>query len=154
MVYFLHTVLLPPRDDANLCSLWFKLSKPLARDGIYEYTSEPWRRTILDMSRGNKSKAVSGEKGSPPQDESGSGDLKIAERFRMMKERFQKQDNKFESFHEDIKNTTQRLEELQLRVPRPRLADMGIQERKSGELEEITTETGGRRKTPPEPQRP
>ena len=34
---------------------------------VYEYSSAPWRWGILDMSRGTKSKAVSGEQGSPPQ---------------------------------------------------------------------------------------
>ena len=48
-------------------------------------------------------------------------------------------------------NTNQCPEELQLRVPRPRLADVGIQEGKSGELEGIATEAG--EITPPEPQR-
>ena len=69
-----------------------------------------------------ENKVISGEKGSPPQDESGSGDLKIADLFRMLCERmdshFEIQDKKFEALQEDIKNTNQRLEELQLRVPR------------------------------------
>ena len=43
------------------------------------------------MPRGTKSKAVSGEKGSPSQDESAFGDMKIADLFRMMNARFGKQ---------------------------------------------------------------
>ena len=46
---------------------------------VYEYTSAPRRRGILSMSRGIKNKAIFGEKGSPLQDESGSGDMKIAD---------------------------------------------------------------------------
>ena len=63
-----------------------------------------------------ENKAVSGEKGSPPQDESGSGDMKIADLFRMLSEcmnnRFEIQDNKFEALQKDAKNRNQRLEEL------------------------------------------
>ena len=29
---------------------------------VYDYTSAPWRRGILDMSRGTRSKAFSGKK--------------------------------------------------------------------------------------------
>ena len=109
------------------------------------------------MSRGTKSKAVSREKGSPPQVEARSGDMKIADRFRMLSERadsrFVTQDKKHEALQEDIKNKNQRLEELQLWVPRPRLADMGIQEGTSGELEGIAIEAGKRRITPPDQQR-
>ena len=43
------------------------------------------------MSRGTKSKAVSGEKGSPPYEESGSVNMKMMNRFRIVKERFDKQ---------------------------------------------------------------
>ena len=60
--------------------------------------------------------------------------MKIADFFRMLSERLDEQDKKFE--------------DLQLHVPR--LADMGIQEGKSGELEGIATEVGGRIITPPE----
>ena len=106
---------------------------------VYEYTGAPRRRDILDTSRGTKNKAVFRENGSPTQDESGSEDMKIAGLFRMLSERmdsrsdgkekrFKKMDNRFESFQEDIKNTNQRLEELQLWMPRPYLADMDIQE--------------------------
>ena len=105
------------------------------------------------MSRGTKSKAVSGEKDSPSQDESGSGDMKIADIFQMMNERFEKWDKNFEAFHEDMKSTNQRLEELQLRVPWSRLANGGTQEGKSVELEGIATETEGIRTIPPELQR-
>ena len=58
----------------------------------------------------------------------------------------------FEAFQEDIKNTNQRLEEPQLWVPRPRLADLEIQEGKFGELEETATKARGRRFTSPEQQ--
>ena len=108
------------------------------------------------MSRGTKSKAVSGEKGSPPHDEYGSGEMKIADLLRMLNSRFDEQekrsDSRFEALQEDLRNTNQRLEELQHRVPRPRLADVGIQEGKSGELEGIATEAGERIITPPEAQ--
>ena len=94
------------------------------------------------MSRGTKSKTISGVKDSPVQDESGSGDMKIADLVRMLSGRmdnhfdeqeniFKERESRFETFQEDIKNTNQRLEELQLRVPRARLTDMGIQEGKS-----------------------
>ena len=43
------------------------------------------------MSRGTKSKAVSGENGSPPYEESGSVNMKMVNRFRIVKERFDKQ---------------------------------------------------------------
>ena len=96
---------------------------------VYGYTSAPWRWAILDMSRGTKSKAVSGEKGSPPQDASGSGEMKIADLFRMLNSHFDEQqekrsDSRFEALQEDLLRNT--LEELQLRVPRPHLADVGI----------------------------
>ena len=92
------------------------------------------------MSRGTKSRAVSGEKGSLPQDKSGSENMEIADYFRMLNSRLDEQekrsDGRYEALlQEDLRNTNQRLEELQLRVPRPRLADVGIQEGKSGELE-------------------
>ena len=100
------------------------------------------------MSRGTKSKAVSGEKGSPPRDESGSEKMEIADCFRMLNSRFDEQekksDSRFEALQEDLSNTNQRLEERQLRVPQPRLADVGVQEGKSGELEGIATEAGKR----------
>ena len=93
------------------------------------------------MSRGTKSKAVS-EK------------MEIADYFRMRNSRLDEQekrsDSRFEALQEDLRNTIQRLEELQLRVPRPRLADMGVQEGKSGELEEIATEAEEKRITQPE----
>ena len=108
---------------------------------VYDYTSAPWRRGILDMSRGTKSKAVS-EK------------MEIADYFRMLNSRLDEQekrsDSRFEALQEDLRNTIQRLEELQLRVPRPRLAGMGVQEGKSGELEGIATGAGERRITQPE----
>ena len=82
---------------------------------VYDYTSAPRRRGILDMSRGTKSKAVFREKASPPQDESGSGDMKIADHFWMLSERmgsrfdeqetrFQEMDSRFEALQEDIKH--------------------------------------------------
>ena len=77
------------------------------------------------MSRGTKSKTVSREKCSLPQGESGSGYIKIADLFQMLSERmdirfdeqekrFEEMDSRFEAFQEDIKNTNQRLQELQL----------------------------------------
>ena len=96
------------------------------------------------MSRGTKSKAVSGE-------------MEIADYFRMLNSHFDEQekrskesDSPFEALQEDLRNTIQRLEELQLWVLRPRLADEGVQEGKSGELEGIATEAGERRITQPE----
>ena len=59
------------------------------------------------MSRGTKSKAVSEGKDSPPQDESGSGDIKMADHFRMItqsvkkpNDNFQAMDSHFEDFVE------------------------------------------------------
>ena len=52
---------------------------------VYEYTSATWRRGILNMSRGTKSKIVPGEKGCPSQDESGSGGMKIVDLFWMLR---------------------------------------------------------------------
>ena len=127
---------------------------------VYDYTSAPRRRGILDVSRGTKSKAVSGEKSSPPPDKSGSREMEIADYFRMLNSRFDEQEksskernSRFEALQEDPRNTNQRLEELQVRVPRPRLVSVGVQEGKSGELERIATEAGERMITPPEPQR-
>ena len=83
--------------------------------------------------------------------------MEMADYFRMLNSRLDEQekrsDNRYEALQEDLRNTNQRLEELQLRVPRPRLADVGIQKGKSGELEEITTEAGEKIITPPKPQR-
>ena len=77
------------------------------------------------------------------------------EREKRFNNRFDEQekrsDSRYEALQEDLRITNQRLEELELRVPRPRLADVGIQEGKSGELEGIATEA--REMTPPEPQR-
>ena len=88
-------------------------------------------------------KAVSAEKGSPPQDEPGSGDMKIADLFRMLSERmdshFGIQDKKLEALQENIKNTNQRLEELQLRVSPPRLEDMDIQDWRSSMDQHLTS---------------
>ena len=55
---------------------------------VYESTSVPWRRGILDMSRGTKNKAAPGEKGSSPQNESGSSGMKVADLFRMINGHF------------------------------------------------------------------
>ena len=122
---------------------------------VCDYTGALWRRGILDMLRGIKSKAVSGEKDFPSEDKSGSGDMRFADLFRMKTESFDKQNrfnegmgSHFEAFQEDNQNINHRLEELQLRVPWPRLAGLGIQVGTSGELEEITTEASGRRITP------
>ena len=61
---------------------------------VYDYTSAPWRRGILDVSRSTKSKAVSGEKGSPRQDESGSIKMEIGDYFRMLNSRLDEQDKR------------------------------------------------------------
>ena len=63
----------------------------------------------------------------------------------MMNGNFEKQDKKFEAFHEGMKNSNKRLEGHELQVPRPRLADVGIREGKFGELKGIATKAGGRR---------
>ena len=99
---------------------------------VYDYTSAPRRRGILDTSRSTKSKTVSGERGSPPQDESGSREIKTADLFRMLNSRFDEQEIRF-------KEMDSRFE--------------AFQEGKSGELEKIAAEAGERRVTPPEPQR-
>ena len=136
-----------------LCGLISQSLLPVTE--VCDYTSALWHRGILDMSRGIKSKAVSGEKDSPSQDKSGSGDMRFADIFRMMVQGFDEQnrfneemDSHFEAFQEDNQNTNQWLEELQLRVPWPRLAGLGIKVGTSGELEEIATEARGRRITP------
>ena len=73
-----------------------------------------------------ENKAVSGEKGSPPQDEPGSGDMKIADRFRMLCDRmdnhFEIQDTKFEALQKDWKSMDQRLTRLEHDARQPRLA--------------------------------
>ena len=61
---------------------------------VYDHTSVPWRWVILDKSRGTKTKAVSEEKCFPPQDESESGDVKMADLFRMISEGIEKQNKK------------------------------------------------------------
>ena len=99
---------------------------------VYDYTSAPRRRGILDMSRGAKSKAVFGEKGSSPQDEPGSGEMKIADLFRILNSRFDEQEKRFKEMDGHFK---------------------AFQEGKSGELEGIATGAGKRIITPPEPQR-
>ena len=72
--------------------------------------------------------------------------MEIADYFKMLNSRLDEQekrsDSRFEALQEDLRNTIQRLEELQLWVPWPRLADVGVQEGKSGELEGIATEAG------------
>ena len=113
---------------------------------VYDYASSaPRRQGILDMSRGTKIKAVSGEKGSLPQDESGSGEMKMVDLIRMicerMDSRFDEQDKRFNNrFHEQEK----RFKEMDSCFE-------AFQERKTGELEGIATEAGERRDTPPEP---
>ena len=75
-----------------LCGL---ISQPfLPVTEVCDYTSALWRRDILDISRGIKSKAVSGQKDSPSQDKSGSGDMRFADLFRMRIEGFYEQ-NRF-----------------------------------------------------------
>ena len=60
---------------------------------VFEYRSQG----ILDMSRGTKSKAVSGEKDSPPQDESGSGKIEMADYFRMLNSRLDEHEERSDS---------------------------------------------------------
>ena len=76
---------------------------------------------------------------------------RLDEREKRFNTRFDEQDKRsdshFEALQEDLRNTIQRFEELQLGVPRPRLADVGVQEGKSGELGGIATEAGERRIT-------
>ena len=93
------------------------------------------------MSRGTKSKAVSGEKSSSPQDESGSREMKIAELFRMLNSRFDEQEKRFNNHFDEQEK---RLKEMDSRFE-------VFQEGKPGELEGIATEAGERRITPPEP---
>ena len=61
------------------------------------------------MSRGTKSKAVSGEKGSSPQEESGSEKMEIADYFIMLNSRLDEQDkrsnSRFGALQEDLKST-------------------------------------------------
>ena len=56
-----------------------------------------------------ENKAVSGKKGSPPQDKSGSGDAKIVDLFRMLCERmdshFEIHNKGFKALQEDWRNT-------------------------------------------------
>ena len=78
------------------------------------------------------------------------------EREKRFNNRFDEQEKRFDShfavLQEDLRSTIQRLEQLQLRVPRPRLAGVDVQEGKSGELEGIATEAGERRITQSEMQ--
>ena len=91
---------------------------------------------VSSICHGTKSKAVSGEKDCPPQDEPGSGEMKIAGLFWMLTERM---DSRFDEQEKRFKEMDSRFE--------------AFQEGKSGKLEGITTEAGERRTTPPEPQR-
>ena len=73
-----------------------------------------------------ENKAVSGEKGSPPQNESGSGDMKIADLFWMLCERmdshFEIRDKKFEALQEDWRSMNQRFTHLEHDARQPSLA--------------------------------
>ena len=81
---------------------------------VYDYTSAPWRRGILDVSRDTKSKAVSGEKGSPPQDESESGKMEMADYFRMLNSRLDEREKRFNNrFDEQEKSSDSHFEVLQ-----------------------------------------
>ena len=89
-----------------LCGLISQSFLPVT--DVCDYTSALWRPGILDMLRGIKNKAVSGEKDSPSQDKSGSGDMRFADLFRMMIEGFDEQnrfneeiDSHFDAFQED-----------------------------------------------------
>ena len=73
-----------------------------------------------------ENKAVSGEKSSPPQDESGSEDMKIADLFRMLCERmnsnFEIQDKKFDTLQEDWRGIHQHVASMEPDARQPRLA--------------------------------
>ena len=105
LLFFLSSLLTLPfslRGTTIIYVLCGMMSKsPLPVREIYEYTSAPWRRGIVDVSRGTKSKAGSGKKGSPPQDESGSRGMKTADLFQMLSERvdshFEIQNKKFKA---------------------------------------------------------
>ena len=78
---------------------------------VYDYTSVPGRRGTLDMSRGTKSKAVFGEKGSLPQDEPGSGKMEMADYFRVLKSCLDEQEKRFNNrFDEQEKRSDNRFE--------------------------------------------
>ena len=120
-----------------ICVLYCLISQSLLpATEVYDYTSAPRRRGILDMSRGTKSKAILREKGSPPQDESRSGEMKIADLCRTLSEHM----------HSRFDEEEKRLKEIDSRFE-------AFLEGKSGELEGIATEAEERRITPPEPQR-
>ena len=71
-------------------------------------------------------RAVSEEKGSPPQDESGSGDMKIANLSRMLRElidsRFDQQEKKLDEIMKMTRGKSQREASLEHDVRQPRLA--------------------------------
>ena len=71
-------------------------------------------------------KAVSGEKGSPPQDESWSGDMKIADLFRMLCEpidsRFDQQEKKLDEIMKMTRGTSPFVSSLEQDARQPRLA--------------------------------
>ena len=70
--------------------------------------------------------AVSGKKGSPPQDKPGSGDMKIADLFRMLCElknsRFDQQEKKLNEIMKMMRGTSQRQASLEHDARQPRLA--------------------------------
>ena len=73
-----------------------------------------------------KNKAVPGGKGSPPQDESWSGDVKIAGLFRMLCERldslFDQQEKRLDEIMMMTRGTSQRVSSLEQDARQPRLA--------------------------------
>ena len=73
----------------------------------------------------------------------------IPERFEKQKKKFQEMDSHFEGFKEEIKNSHQRFDGLQLQMQQSRPAEVSTRERESGELDEIASAVGGRKTTPP-----
>ena len=59
---------------------------------VYDYTSAPWRRGILDMSRGTKSKAVSGK-------------MEMVDYFRMLNSRLDEQEKRSDVRYETLQGT-------------------------------------------------
>ena len=73
-----------------------------------------------------ENKAVSGEKGSSPQDESWSGNIKIADLFRVLCEhidsRSDQREKKLDEIMKMTRGTSQRVPSLEQDARRPRLA--------------------------------
>ena len=133
-------------DDDNLCFSGLISQSILPGMEVYKNTNEPRRRGILDMPHATKSKAVSGEKGFPPQDEHGSGEMKITTFFGMLNSPFDEQEKIFNEMDNSFDEQEKRFKEMDSRFE-------AFQEGKSGALEGNATEAGERSITPPKPQR-